>query len=141
MSVRKKLVLSFIGINVALVLAAVLFFVLDRKTDGELFACSVLQNLHIYCPGCGFTRAVRAFLRLDIISSLRYNASVLVAVLVILYYEWRFFLSALRADFGVFKKSKTYPAIILAVSILAVFFVRNILLVGFGIDMIGDLKK
>lgn len=141
MSVRKKLVLSFIGINVALVLAAVLFFVLDRKTDGELFACSVLQNLHIYCPGCGFTRAVRALLRLDIISSLRYNASVLVAVLVILYYEWRFFLSALRADFGVFKKSKVYPAILLAVSILVVFAVRNVLLWGFGIDMIGDLKK
>ena len=39
--------------------------------------CPFLTYLHIYCPGCGATRAVIALMRGDVLLSLRENALIL----------------------------------------------------------------
>ena len=49
--------------------------------------CPIFRYLHLYCPGCGATRAVAALLHLRVTEALHYNALVvLVAPLLIAYF-------------------------------------------------------
>ncbi len=59
----------------AVIAAAVLVYV-RWFAHVPLPACWVYENLRLYCPGCGCTRAFTALLRGDILRSLRYNAGV-----------------------------------------------------------------
>lgn len=55
----------------------------------KLPPCLFYEGTHLYCPGCGNTRAVEALVRGDILLSLRQNATILVALVcgIILYTE------------------------------------------------------
>lgn len=52
-----------------------------------LWHCPSLTLLHIYCPGCGSTRAVAALLHGDLLLALRQNSVIPVMLLMaVLYY-------------------------------------------------------
>lgn len=48
--------------------------------------CVFYRLFHLYCPACGNTRSVLAFLRGDIISSLRFNVTPAVLIMVSAFY-------------------------------------------------------
>jgi hypothetical protein len=48
--------------------------------------CPIFRYLHVYCPGCGATRALSALLHLRIAEALHYNALVVLLVPVLLAY-------------------------------------------------------
>jgi hypothetical protein len=48
--------------------------------------CPVFRYLHVYCPGCGATRALAALLHLRIAEALHYNALVVLLVPVLIAY-------------------------------------------------------
>lgn len=48
--------------------------------------CPIFRFLHVYCPGCGATRALAALLHLRIAEALHYNALVVMLVPVLLAY-------------------------------------------------------
>lgn len=48
--------------------------------------CPIFQYLHVYCPGCGATRALAALLHARIAEALHYNALVVLLVPVLLAY-------------------------------------------------------
>jgi Protein of unknown function (DUF2752) len=48
--------------------------------------CPVFRYLHVYCPGCGATRALAALLHLRIAEAVHYNALVVMLVPVLLAY-------------------------------------------------------
>lgn len=58
----------------------------------HLWDCIIYKYLHIQCPGCGMTRAIKALFHFDILSSLQYNAMllILIGILIILYIEFIF---------------------------------------------------
>lgn len=99
-----------------------------------LFACAFARIAHLYCPGCGGSRAVYALLRLDLPASLAANPIVLLGGLTILYYGIALFLSSRGRA-----RVRTFPLLVLAALIVLHFILRNILLVAFGIDPLGDL--
>ena len=98
-----------------------------------LFACAFANSAHLYCPGCGGSRALFALLRLDIVGSLAANPSLLSGIATLVYYEVAFFLSARGRA-----RVRAWPAIAYAAFILAFFVIRNLLLVFCGFDPLGD---
>ncbi len=99
------------------------------------FVCSFAKSTHLYCPGCGFTRAVRALLSFDILASLAAHPLAAGAIGVILYYEVAF-LCAARGRGCV----RAWPAVAFAVALLGFFLLRNLLLVLFSVDFLGDFR-
>lgn len=49
------------------------------------FECRILKYLHIICPGCGMTRAVRALVQLDFVTAFSYHPMVYSMPLVMIY--------------------------------------------------------
>lgn len=51
--------------------------------------CVLYELTHLYCPGCGMTRAIMALSRLEIYQAFRYNSVLFIAVPTLLA-EWYF---------------------------------------------------
>jgi uncharacterized protein DUF2752 len=60
--------------------------------------CPIFRYLHVYCPGCGATRALAALLHLRIAEALHYNALVVLLVPVLLGYFAAAYLRARRDE-------------------------------------------
>jgi len=63
-------------LSAAAVIAAAVLVYVRWFAHVPLPVCRFYEQLHIYCPGCGCTRAFAALLQGDILRSLRYNAGV-----------------------------------------------------------------
>ena len=104
----------------------------------QLSGCLMHDLAFLYCPVCGGTRAVRAMLSFDFLTALRCNAAVtlsvpLFAVLDIV--SWRRFFKGENPFF----KIPVWGWVLFA-SAIALFFVgRNLLMILFGFDPMGDL--
>lgn len=64
-----------------LILGAAAVFALSNFS---FWQCPINSFLHIYCPGCGTTRAVTSLFHGDILLSLRQNAVILVVIILAL---------------------------------------------------------
>ncbi len=107
----------------------------------ELFSeCSIRENFQIYCPGCGGTRAVVELLQLHFWKSFCYNP-IPIGILV------DFLINIITISMEKYQGEK-YKYIRIHIRskqavlmVLFLFFVvRNLLLYGYGIDMLGDLR-
>jgi hypothetical protein len=116
--------------------AGVLFYRFLLRDAGLPFLCLFSATSHLYCPGCGCTRALEALFRLDPIASLAANPMVLWLLGTLAYYEIVLFLSAFgRRPVRV----SSLPAVIFAYALLGYAVLRNLLLILCGIDPLGDL--
>ena len=135
---RKQQWLTFAIIN-GILLFVLLFFPFYWKYIMELpfNKCTMLENLKLYCPACGGTRAFGAMLDLDIWSALKYNPIVPIGAVTFVVYEIGMIkYLILKTEREIFIK----PWMIYVTLILwgVYFIVRNILLF-YGIDLIGDV--
>lgn len=136
----KKEMKIFIAANALVALAVALFAVIASiAIHYGVYKCALLETFHIYCPGCGGTRALFALFHFDILSSLRYNPILIVGIFVYAFYDIRIFLAIKREEHGYFQNCKFRLLIAYAVFIILNFVVRDVLLLGFGIDFIGDV--
>lgn len=60
--------------------------------------CPVFRYLHVYCPGCGATRAFAALLHGRFTDALHYNALVVFLVPPMLYFVAKTYFGVLRDD-------------------------------------------
>ena len=102
--------------------------------------CYFRVYFHLYCPGCGGTRALRALLKFNIMQSLYYNPMVVILISV----ESFLLINHLCKKSGKFYSINLNDKkirILVLFSWTIYFLIRNILLVIFGIEMLGDFSK
>ena len=143
MKSRKKFTIEFVLWNGLLAAVCILFTFFIHNIDKlpSVFArCPYYTVAHVYCPGCGGSRAFSALLRGEIFRSLICNPAVLAGALLILYYEVRSLLVIVTGNYGrYFGRVKHRLLIGYAIAILTYTALRNILLICFQIDLMGDL--
>lgn len=101
--------------------------------------CVFLQVTHLYCPGCGGTRAFMALLHGHLVQSLRFNPAILLGLAVICYYEAGVMVTILRNDGKCYYDRKGIPLYLYLAVIIIFAVVRNVLLVTSGTDWLQDV--
>ena len=138
----KRFIIPFAATSVLLIVAA--FFIVWLKIDPILLEtrqhCLFSQTLHLYCPGCGGTRAVQALLAGDIADSFLSNPLPIYA-LVMLIRIWIPLLHNVvtKDETRVWKVLANWEAWGILVVVFGLFIVRNIVLVFFHVDYLGDM--
>lgn len=141
---KKQTFAGFVVFNVLCVCAATVYLLFLRLCMRLGISVCLLKKLfRIYCPGCGGTRAFFSLIHGDIIGSLLCNPIVLLLIIAFCFYE-------AVGLFGIFAK-KALPNILigiyrripffLAVCTAVFFILRNIFLIFFGIDPLGDILR
>ncbi|HPE77483.1 MAG TPA: DUF2752 domain-containing protein [Draconibacterium sp.] len=75
-----------IGLLIAFVGLAVLFFILDPAKHNIFPRCIFNSITGYYCPGCGSQRAIHSLLHFDIAGVVSYNFLFIPAFLLIIYH-------------------------------------------------------
>ena len=101
--------------------------------------CVLNNQFHLYCPGCGGTRAMFALMRFDILDSIRSNPIFLYLVLLFFYY----YIGTTLAVWKHGRKIYFHPGMWMiwagVVLLCYTLLVRNVLAVQFGIDYLNDV--
>ncbi len=134
---KRKHLEYFILIHSIFILCVVCFFLgTNLLRDFGMTKCSFYEMTHLYCPGCGGTRATASLLKLDIISSFKYNAIVPIGFSVFLFYDITILKSILKNDTSFFDNHKFMPVLFFVFFLVAYFITRNVFLI-FGIDFMA----
>lgn len=101
--------------------------------------CGLKMYFHLYCPGCGGTRAVDAFLHGHFLHSLLLQPLITYLFLYFLSY----YIPSLLLLFGIRKKEINYRIYIYILwgmlALIILFFIgRNLLMIFCGYDYIGE---
>ena len=127
-----------------LVVGTLFMYLFGDKIAFQGRQCAFLTITHLYCPGCGGTRALQELIRFHFISSLLCNPLVLLGSLALLFYDvlW---VSALIKDrpFPIPKKPRkvirTVIIVLLLVSAVGYMVIRDYFLIRGEWDFMGDL--
>ena len=138
---RKRLIGQFFLMNAAFVVVAVAFLLialLKRKVYLPIFECVTYKFFHLYCPLCGGTRAIFALLGSDFISALKYNPFLFYLAFAAVAYDIKACIGAFKGKIGAFDVPK-WLVWVTSVLFVAFFIGRNLVMIAWGIDPIGDL--
>lgn len=131
----------FLGIHCLITGIVAAYPLYQKLMDGiPLFlrGCVLHDWLHVYCPMCGGTRAVKALLHLDFVQAVRCNALVVLLAVLALVWDVAAWIRLLKGHRELYALK---PIIWWGVIALVVLFGigRNWLLIRFGYDPLGDL--
>lgn len=130
----------------AVLFAGILFFIFYHLFDMQLYTgnrpCGFKYIFHLYCAGCGGTRAVDCFLHGKLIRSFLYHPAVVyIAGFFISYY-----IPTTLRMIGLIRKKindMIYVSILIGLLVIIILNVvlRNVLMVNYGLDYIGECVK
>ena len=136
-----KRLIAFSGVNLGVIGLVFLFIfylsIVSIPAVKLLGQCIFAKTLHMYCPGCGGTRALASLLRLDFLSSLRYNPLVLSFIALFVYCDIKALTNIIKGKDKVFNFNVKLLYVILAI-VFAFFILRNALMIFWHFDPVGD---
>jgi len=135
---RKQQWIVFAVINGSLLLVLLIFpFYWKYIMNLPFNKCGLVEYLHLYCPACGGTRAFSSLLKLDILSSFKYNPIVPIGAGMFIAYEVDMIKHLiLKTE----RELIAHPWVIYAALIIwGVYFVLRNVLLFCGIDLVGDI--
>jgi hypothetical protein len=134
---------AFIWVNIGMILCLTAALIWEHSSLSEQLpaACAVHDIFHIYCPGCGGTRAVYLLLHGHPIQSFFYHPIVLFVAVLLAEYEVGAVVTLLRKNGKRYYVLKDWFCYIALGIIIGNWVVRNILLLCFHMDYIGDLLQ
>lgn len=138
---QDKIILMCVTLVCCLLLGFLLAFRYTGLFDWVVQRCYFHDITHLYCPGCGGTRAVYALLTFHPIQSFLSNPIVVYAAGLLLYYYIGAILTIVKKNGRRYCSLQPWMAVVAAVIVLAFFVVRNGLLIFCKIDYLGDLLK
>ncbi|MBQ8982841.1 MAG: DUF2752 domain-containing protein [Lachnospiraceae bacterium] len=103
--------------------------------------CVFAKYLHVYCPGCGGTRATYHMLQFHPVKSFLYHPVVPFITLILADYYIGAIITLIRHNGKRYYFLKDWFCYIALAIVLGNFIIRNVLLIGFHIDYIGDLLQ
>ncbi len=119
----------------------IVYKIFDFKIAFSVSPCMFAVVTHLYCPGCGGTRAIKSLLDFHFIESFLYNPLVLVSGLVCAYFYIGAIITRIRRNDKVYAPFNEWLLWFILIVLGANVIIRNILLAFWGIDYIGDLAK
>ena len=137
---RKRMTLAFVLLNIAVLASATAYVALFYRAEAPV-NCKFKELLFLYCPGCGGTRAVYYLLKLDFLRSFISNPIVVTTSLILLEVDIRAALSLLKNDSRILRRFNPRVFLVVPAVLILNFLIRNILLFGFGIDLLGDILR
>lgn len=141
MTEQKRLLKDFIIINAAAggaVLIMLIYMLLERCDILPSMPCGIHEIFHIYCPGCGGTRALFELLHGHILRSLYFNPAILLGGILIVYYEAAVAVTIIKNNGKCYYEHRGILIYGYLIIITLFTVVRDFMLLGMGIDMIGD---
>ena len=141
MKIRRSSAVWFTAFHLCIALAMLLFpfFLIGAKAVFSLIpVCMVHDFLHVYCPLCGGTRAVEALFRWQWADAIRYHAVVVVTVGIGAIWYIRAWIRLFRGK-PLIAPIPKWLSVLLLIAFIGYWILRNILLLFFHIDPIGDL--
>lgn len=136
-----RLYTIFNGCILAAGLLFLVFYDFFNELASKYSVCFIHNVLHLYCPGCGGTRAFILLLTGHPIQSFLANPVFVYLVPTVLFYEVKAGYAAYKNEYSVYEKTNTYPLVFLPVLLLSTAVVRNVLMVVWGVDFLGDLVQ
>ena len=130
----------FFSFNAAILLVCLLYLFVMKIYDthaSEPF-CSFQNAFHLYCPGCGGSRALRYLLTLRLPSAFVAYPPIFVGVGIIIYAEILLILGIKKEDPYYINNFKIQSLTLFPLAAILFFFIRNALLFA-GIDFLGDI--
>lgn len=134
---------TFFGITILLI-AFFIFIIFYHITDMSFYqsdapGCGMKEYFHLYCAGCGGTRALDAFLHGRLITSALYHPF----FVYFLFFFLSYYIPSILMFTGIYKKRINYTIYIYILGGLLTVVVinsilRNLLLIYGGIDYIGE---
>lgn len=117
----------------------ILFGALLLKQNGFIpnLPCAFHELFHLYCPGCGGTRAMFDLLKGQVLESLYHNPAVVLGIFLIAYYEIGAVVTLVKRN-GRRYGHQGWPVYAYLGVVGLYSLVRDILLVMAGIDLLGD---
>lgn len=103
--------------------------------------CFIRNRFHIYCPGCGGTRAVVELLHLHFFQSLYCNPVPIYLLLDAALMVTTWHIEKKVSQYGRYLKLRRISKVLLLVILFGFTIIRNYLLIFQGIDMLGDFTS
>lgn len=146
MTDNKKRLIGFIAATIVLVVAVIVFCVLRARliSGGDVAfregPCQFSQLYHLYCPGCGGTRSIVSLLKFDIIGSIVANPVPVYAIALFMHVWAALLHNVIAGSKGrLWRIIYEWEVVGIIVVIAGNFILRNLFLVLFGIDPLGDM--
>lgn len=142
MKQKNILLRDFLIINIACGVAFIMMFavmLLQKIHVVPSIPCGLVVIFHIYCPGCGGTRALFSMMQGHFLESLYYNPAVLLGALLIIYYEVAVIVTLVKDNGKIYYCRKPVFIYIYLVIVFGYTIVRDVCLLVPGIDLLGDI--
>ena len=141
---RKAKLIIYILINLSLLLLIPFMRLYNLATARFpfLMGCGMHDIFRLYCPFCGGTRAITELIELDFAGMLHANAIVPIFIVMFIYLDILALVAIIKHKHNknIFYSFFSRKMGIVTLALVIVYFLmRNILLVFFKIDPLGDL--
>ncbi len=137
---RKRATFILLSFNILLFLISLFYaYLVFLAGDGEVVECAFKNIFHLYCPGCGGSRSVLFLFKLDFLLAFLSYPPIYVLLFFLIYLDSRAVISIVRNDNRYFASFNLNILLIIPAIILFHFFLRNIALVFFRYDFLGDI--
>lgn len=136
---QERNIFLWVNIGCLILLAVLMIWKYCTWIHAFFTPCIIHDYLHVYCPGCGGTRAVYALLGLNIWESFVYHPIVPFCALVFVDYYIGAIITLIRNNGKRYYYLRIWFCYIALGIVVLNFVLRNVMLIVFHVDPIGDL--